>query len=69
MQNYFDLYRLALFGMYILAEALQNFISFHAAITLAIQTHFFRGNSSVLQNNNKLTFEKPTYLINRNMHV
>ena len=37
-QRFSDLYRLTLFGMYILAEALQNFISGDAARTLAIQT-------------------------------
>ena len=33
-----DLYRLALCGMYILAEALQNSISVHDESTLAVQT-------------------------------
>ena len=32
-----DICRQALFGMYIIAEALQNFIGLHAASTLAIQ--------------------------------
>ena len=31
-KTFSDLYRIALFGMNILAEALQNFISVHAAI-------------------------------------
>ena len=41
MQKFSDLYRLhmTLFGMYILVETLQNFISVHAASTIAIQTH------------------------------
>ena len=38
MQNVYDFYRLALFGMYISAEVLQYFISVHAASTHAIQT-------------------------------
>ena len=33
-----EIYRQALFGMYIKADALQNFISVHAASTLVIQT-------------------------------
>ena len=37
-KTFSDLYRLVLYGMYILAEALQNFISVDAASTLAIQT-------------------------------
>ena len=36
--SFTDLYKLALFGMFFLAEALQNFISVHAASSFAIQT-------------------------------
>ena len=37
MQNFSGLIRLAVFGMYIFSEALQNFISVNAASNLAIQ--------------------------------
>ena len=36
--SFSDLYKLALFGIFFLAEALQNLISIHAASSLAIRT-------------------------------
>ena len=40
-RHWYAKHRLAFIGMYILAEALQNFISIHAASTLIIRTQVF----------------------------
>ena len=43
-----DHFKLALFGTYILAEALQNFFSDHVASNVAIQTEVSLENSTIL---------------------